>query len=721
MLVRPETAIFAMYAAVTCFMTYPAVTMWSRTYAERRDPLGSLWSLWWCKYSFIHNLPVSPMSLVAVPWGKNLGGYATDPLSSLSARAAATILNETVAYNLILLFSFFLSAIAMYFLVRSLAGSRPAATFSGLAFGFCPYMLAHGKEHLGLAATFWLPLFALVLLTAWRRRSTWSIVGCGVLLVTVSLFNNQYGMLAAVFGATFLVTAWLGGKPWKRRSINWSLLLRIAVVFVLVAVVAFVSLAVLTRSSSGKAKPLTSLYQYSARPWDYFLPSAESAIFGTLTGGFINSHLHGSFLAENSLFLGYTVLALAIYALLATFREHKSRPGSRIPVAVTTVSVADAPGTRRVSDDPYAGRTILAFAVCAVVAFIFSMPPTSNVLGIKFYFPAHLMYKVLPQFRAYTRFGIIVMMCTVVLAGYGIAYLANWLGGGKRILPVAALLLALVVMEFTIVPPFYSLDTEAATGYSRWLKSRPGKPVAAIYPLYAADDFQTYDYFFQQRLHQKKLVNGADASGEGELYRQSLLDLYHPATPTLLKKLGARFVVVIPSQMASPSPPHLNYTFPTRFDPSRLPPGLKEVGRPAGSIIYEVTAAPAEFVPLFGAGSYQAYIDPEGRFWHPATNGVVVDIQSSLKQPALCDIKLTVMSARSVSKVTFEVDRLMLTEAEVPPWPVEVLLRDVILAPGANTLVVKSNGKQANLTEVPGYSDVSAAMMLSNILVEKKQ
>ena len=717
-LVSPEPAIFVFYAAVTAIMTYPAATLISRTYAEPRDPLGTIWWFWWYKYSYAHHMPVQHAIIAGVPSGIKITPFALDPLYFIVTRTLSLISTEIVAYNIFLLLSFFLAAVAMYFLVRNLTRSRAAATVAGLAFGFCPYVLAHGKEHLGLTAIFWLPVFTLLLVKAWRKRTGWSIAGCGAILVVLTLFNYQYGFLATVFGTSLLISIWLAGAPWRRISINWGILLKAIATIVVVAGIGAALLVALKHSTSGSARPIEALYQFSARPWDYILPSPEAAFFGGLTSNFVNSHLHDGFLVENSLFLGYTTIILATYALVATFRKHRRKPVlsdiqsiNEDDVLSREPSITHVPGNRKL---------VLAFAASGAIAFLFSMPPTAKVLGINLYFPSDLLYRALPQFRAYARFGIVVMMCTVVLAGFGIAILMEHFTTRGSVIAVTAALLALLIIEFTIVPPFHSLDSSSTTDYYRFLKRQPGDSVVAIYPFYILDDFYNYGYLFAQRFHKKKMVNGAQPDTYAASYRESMLDIKHPATPGLLKKAGVKYVIVIPKHYTE-GVVHPNYVYATVLDDRAMPPGLRKVKSFPDATIYEVTEAAASFVCLYESGAYEPYVDIQGRSWHPCTGTTSVEFHSYLDKPATCSIRLQVMSASKTRRVGFSVNGEVESVVAVPPSPVDVVLEDVVLSPGVNTLKIESDGSPVYLSEVTDYSQVRACIMTSDITVERNR
>jgi hypothetical protein len=62
--------------------------------------------------------------------------------------------NTVVTYNVVLLLTFPLCAMAMYALVLRLTGSVPGAFIAGLAFAFAPYRMSQ-LPHIQMLATFW--------------------------------------------------------------------------------------------------------------------------------------------------------------------------------------------------------------------------------------------------------------------------------------------------------------------------------------------------------------------------------------------------------------------------------------------------------------------------------------------------------------------------------------------------------------------------------------
>jgi hypothetical protein len=348
-----------------------------------------------------------------------------------------------------------------------------------------------------------------------------------------------------------------------------------------------------------------------------------------------------------------------------------------------------------------------------------SMPPTAKLLGVKLYLPSYLLHSLLPQVRAYARFGIGVMFCVALLAAYGVVYLLKYRGLSSRKWWVVGAVSLVILLEFTIVPPFRSLDTATAPDYAVWLKSRPGKPVVAIYPYFYGDDFQTYGYFFDQRHHEKPMVNGGPAGSRSEKLRQAVLSITNPATPGVLKTLGTKYVVVIPSLYGQGN--HMNYVEPAAFDPILVGASLRKVAQFEDAIIYEDTAPVAEFVTNYVSGAYQGIVYPDGQAWHPGTHEMVIDITSELKQQVVCDISFQAAATRTPGTIEFSLNGVSSDRSELPVWPADFKIRNVALNPGSNILSISADAALSPVTEVPPITTVDAAVMVSDLQITKRR
>jgi hypothetical protein len=66
--------------------------------------------------------------------------------------------NPVLAYNIVWLLSFFLSALSIHVLVWRLLRDHTAALVAGLVYAFCFFKMQHGHAHLQIIWSFWIPL-----------------------------------------------------------------------------------------------------------------------------------------------------------------------------------------------------------------------------------------------------------------------------------------------------------------------------------------------------------------------------------------------------------------------------------------------------------------------------------------------------------------------------------------------------------------------------------
>src|SRR5262245_58597718 len=124
-----------------------------------------------------------------------------------------------VTYNIVLLLTFPLCAMAMYALVLRLTGSAAGAFVAGLAFAFAPYR-ASQLPHIQMLATFWAPLALLALhayLDTGRRRwlavygAAWALQGAAngyalvMFSVLVGLWTLWFAMASRKWHALLMI------------------------------------------------------------------------------------------------------------------------------------------------------------------------------------------------------------------------------------------------------------------------------------------------------------------------------------------------------------------------------------------------------------------------------------------------------------------------------------------------------------------------------------
>jgi F5/8 type C domain-containing protein len=149
--------------------------------------------------------------------------------------------NLVITYNLVLLLTFPLCAMAMYALVYRLSGSAAGAFVAGLAFAFAPYRISQ-LPHIQMLATFWAPLALLGLhayIETGRRHwlvlyaASWALQGAsnGYALVMFSILvglwtlwfvilRRQWHALAMIALATVIAVLPLAPVLYKYTSVH---------------------------------------------------------------------------------------------------------------------------------------------------------------------------------------------------------------------------------------------------------------------------------------------------------------------------------------------------------------------------------------------------------------------------------------------------------------------------------------------------------------------
>ena len=194
----------AAYAAITIVLTYPLIRHLSSTVPhDLGDPLLSTTVLWWNA----HTVPLSHGWWNAFFFWPAPGAIAFSDHRLGESLLATPLqwlgLDAVSSANVVFLVSFPLSALAAHALAFTVSRRHDAGVIAGLAYGFCPYRLAH-VQHLELLAGFGMPL-ALVALHRYidTSRRTWLVAFVAALIVQ-ALCCSYYTLFFSV-----LIVLWV--------------------------------------------------------------------------------------------------------------------------------------------------------------------------------------------------------------------------------------------------------------------------------------------------------------------------------------------------------------------------------------------------------------------------------------------------------------------------------------------------------------------------------
>jgi hypothetical protein len=572
---KKDVFIIFSFALLSLYATFPLIFRFrSSFYGYPKDPLAWLWNFWWLRYSWIKGISSDFVSILAYPFG--IENYPLYPIWNFFNKYLSILTGEVIAYNLQIILSFFLPAVAMYYLVYHFTKSRPASFFSGLIFSLCPYHFARSWDHLCLSNMHWMIFYLLTLFILDERRTYKSAIICGLCFALVGQFSNFYYVyFMLIFTIVFFlfragyrrlkrVEVALGDRYKMVKLIGVGLI--IAAMIILPQIGRFAKVIILNPQKAqqkGYIRPFRQLFADSARPLNYFLPAQEHPILGRITEPLNGAMFYGEG-GEHSLYLGYVPLILAFIA----YKRWRKR--------------------KRESQSNPREDFLMSFFIFALFVFmIFSFGPYWGKTGNLFIpFPSYFLYKIFPMFRNYARFGVLVMVSLCVLAGFGLRDMLQEAVKPKKRAVIFCLVTGFVLFEFLNIPPYKITDISKVPEVYQWLKQQPGDFAVAEYPL----DGDIRKYQFYQRIHQKSLINGAIPGTPAYDVQKKIIRLSDSNTPRVLSDLGARYAIV-----------HLD-TYPYSEGAEiwgELPdfsqtPGLELTERFDNVAVYRVTAQPPQ-------------------------------------------------------------------------------------------------------------------------------
>lgn len=567
-------------------------------YDHPGDAMISIWSTWVRLGALDGRWPLERVPLVAAPAGVNLRQSPPEPAVEWPQVWLARWLGEVPAFNVHLWLTFPLAAAAMALLVWELTETPAAAVVSGLLYALAPYHAAHSMQ-VSLASIQWLPLALwswvwLAKRPGWRRALVH--VGCCGLVVWTSAY---YALLLAA--ASLVVVPWLWRRPGLPSPRPWAFLGWGAVAVGVVAAVSWIwyhpfLMTALRHSSLNFAErytwPMKHLFVYAAKPWDYLVPSVHHPWLGPLVRPFVTAHLYGSNIVEQSLYLGYGALGLALSTVIMGWARRRA--------------------------DPRTAWALGFLATLGIVGLWCSAPPLVPLGPFRIeqdlviapralYFPSAFLYHAIPFFRVYARFGLLVILAVAALAGIG---WAAWQGRAvfrRRGAVALAIVGAFLAADYAVAIPWVRVNPPPAV-YA-WLAREPGNPIIVEYPFLPSTHALHAEYLFAQRVHQKRMLNGAfertpappDDAGQAGPLRAALADLAAPGAPAMLRDLGVTFVIVHRDRYAAiPTRPKrirvlgVTYDVPQRHKdetlspPPREIPGLRPVAKFGETMVYAV-------------------------------------------------------------------------------------------------------------------------------------
>ncbi len=503
------------YLALTLLMTYPLAREFGEAIpGDGFDGWQNVWNLWWVKRALlVEGTHPYFTRLVDYPVGVYLYFHTLNIFNGLAFLPFTLNNGPLVAYNVAVLFSFMVGGYGAYLLALHMIRQERAARFAawrnarlaaflgGVVFAFSPYHMAHLLGHMQLISLEWLPFSALFAIkqiskSASSPKGTYGLQISKSAPANLSFFvshNLRYILLAALFLVLVAMCDWyyafymalftglyLVWTVWQRRAWLAPALGAVATGLIFVAATSPVLVPMVRESlrSDYMLPPPGSIQDLSADVTAFFTPSELHPLWGEWAAGWAGRFTAST--SERTVFAGYSVLALALLALVTQWRAAR-----------------------------FWGLSALTFAVLALgpVLHIGGQTRFGGVGPIPL--PYGVLHRALPLLkisRSVSRFDVVVMLSLGVLAAIGLNWLLN---RGRR--PgynvgiawlMAAGAIAVVALEFWVAP--YPMSLPETQPFHYRLAQDP-KPFAVMdIPM----DWDRPANLLYQTVHQKPMVSG---------------------------------------------------------------------------------------------------------------------------------------------------------------------------------------------------------------------
>jgi hypothetical protein len=633
--IPPEVPIFLFFFLMTVFLTWPVFRGFnSYVYGIPGDNLGAMWGWWWIRNASTFGGSATFSPLIGYPFGQSFPAVPAEFILEYFARFLLLFFNQTVVYNLLITSSFFLSGVTMYYLVRYITRDKWAAFFGGLAYLVCAYHAVHAFMFVNLAMTQWMPLFILALLVFLKKpgpKNAALLWASGILVAGTCI---HYALFMGIFTVSFLfgyfLYRWLRNrheprpdeaeaaraKLAGRKALALGLLAAFGIIVVIIPIFTISNQSgnrvgeFPTRPTQGGVRDLEITEAGSASPLAYVIPEGRNFLSGRLASSPAARLLN---MWENSLYLGFSLFALAIFAIAIALRREKRGDACILSLQDSESCVSDTSTVARFRLARDEKSITWGLIVAAAAGFIISMPPYIDFGTVRVPLPSMIMRYFAPWLRWYMRAGVIVIICFILLASVGLSLLRrsvkNTVGDA---LAVGAIIV--MVLGMLIVPPFkyFELSGELPPIFQKVAAVSDARGVV-IYPAFEPGFFSAQRFLYYQQSFQKPMLNGGWDNSDGEAMRRTIYNPYNPATPGILSSLGISHVVYLDRMFEK-----YEGTEKAPVEVRSLPPGIELEAQATynddfgSGYIFRVTAPKAPLVPVYLGDITTPHID-EGR------------------------------------------------------------------------------------------------------------
>jgi hypothetical protein len=485
-----------LFVGLTLLHTWPLASDPARlSRLDNNDTAFNTWVIAWVQ----HTLPRDPLHLFEAPVfypEQHTLAYSehmiVPAIIGLPLNWAGA--SPVLVFNLLVMFGFVLSGVAMSRLMTRWTGSLAAGVVAGALFAFNAHVLTRIPHlqalHMEFVPLVWYAMDRL--LTEPRRRNALLLAGAFVVQALCS--NYMMVMLAVALAAALMVRP----EPWTDARRVWPHLVLAGSVGVL-ALLPFLLPYYRLHETQGLTRTIDDVRRYSAW-WQDYLSTVGRLHYEWWAYKFSTN--------RTALFPGFTAVLLSLVAIGAGVAWRDRRARMMVPVAIVGVVLS---------------------------------------LGANLALYGWLQEHIAPfqGMRAAARWGHLALLAVAVLAGFGVATLQKRWGERRWWPALVTILLGAVTVEAMRTPlllvPFQGIPSVHGR------MARDEVHAIVLYPLYPGGAFHANArYMLYQTRHWKPIVNGYSSFAPQSFFERANRFNRFPAPEVIaeMRQIGVSHVML---------------------------------------------------------------------------------------------------------------------------------------------------------------------------------
>ncbi len=647
--------------AVTFTVTWPVLlNPNSMILGYSGDSTGTIYDIWAQRTYGLRIFGSHEVFWRGFPFGF-IGNYSPGFANSLLTTISFVFsfpLGEILAYNLLIMIGIFSTGYFMYWACLRFGCQWHVSLWGGVAFTMFPFhQLAAGgwisQVQLGL-----IPI-ALVWCHEFLVSPSWRKFGKMTVVVVISIVTNAYVflMVCVMVASTVLYGLPRLIKACRRTSLRSQVPTGLVIILG-ASCVAFI----LNNLNLGVARSNDELSVYGLRIRELFQPTELASLLPRSIPRLMPSMYHGSNIVEVSQFLGFFTIASAIAGSLYFVRRREMV------------------------------KIFSWLLFLGLIAVWVGASQGLTVFGNPLPVPAQFINSIAPYWRVYGRFGVVVMVVSVLAA---CLFWNDIIGRLSK--PWGYLLVTgMICVSFTeLWSPLPGKTTSFATpSYVKVLQS-PDVNAVAMFPVVPDGHLVTYDQVFWQRLHGKKLMNGGPGGTDSYDFQMAFSNLANPFLSKAFGEVGIDTVVVDKNA----------YRNVTGREPTVMDKGLVSIFNDDQYEVFRVLRS-KDSLAIWPSGVQATELNTDGQTWRWTDNNFKIRYITS--KPGCYELKFSAPRAEGQASIAFSKDGWVARRNSSYGMVLQVYLGNesgVIEAKSESALIQLPGGRRASFF----LSDIQAS------------